>query len=420
MFRFCFSTCLIFLALSGAAFAEGGFDPVAATDQYLQSLSVEDKNRSDAYFEGGYWLILWNFVYMVGATLLILRYLLSVKIRDLAERTSRRIWLQVPTFVALFSLLEFVLYLPISIYENFYREHQYDLSNMSFGAWFGDEMISIVVGIIALSIGLSIFYPVIRKTGRNWWIWGTGVLSVMIVLMLVVSPVFIQPLFNEYTEMEDGPLKQEILSMAQANGIKTDHIYQVNESKQSDRISANVSGLFGTMRIALNDNLLNQSTPEEVKGVMAHEIGHYAMGQIYDMLIYFTLLFMFGFIFVDKTYSAMITRYGEKWQIRGLGDIAGWPVFLLLLGTYMFVMTPVLNGIIRTHESKADQFAINLTHQPDAFAAVAMKTSTYRKVDPGYWEELIFYDHPSPKSRVMMAMNWKAAMQQSGEVKTSD
>ncbi len=144
---------------------------------------------------------------------------------------------------------------------------------------------------------------------------------------------------------------------------------------------------------------------------MAHEIGHYAMGQIYEMLLYFAIIFMFGFLFVHWTFAGLLKRYGEGWQIRDIGDIAGWPVFMLLFGIYMFLMTPVLNGIVRSHEVKADQFAINLTHQPDAWATIAMKTSTYRKVNPGYWEEVIFYDHPSPRSRVWMAMNWKAAMQ---------
>ncbi len=209
MIRICLSVLLVFLSMTGWAIAGDVFDPVAATDQYINSITIEDKGRSDAYFEGGYWLILWNFIYMVGASLLILRYLFSVKIRDLAEKISKRIWIQIPLFVALFSVLEFVVYLPISIYENFYREHQYGLSNMALGEWFGDELKSHAVSIIMLSIGLSIFYPVIRKTGQRWWIWGTGVLFGMIVVMLVISPVFIAPLFNDYTEMEDGPLKQE-------------------------------------------------------------------------------------------------------------------------------------------------------------------------------------------------------------------
>jgi STE24 endopeptidase len=166
--------------------------------------------------------------------------------------------------------------------------------------------------------------------------------------------------------------------------------------------------MLGTTRISLNDNLLTRCTPEEIEAVMAHELGHYVLGHGVKMLLVFSWLLLLGFAFVHVAFSRALARWGSKWQIRGIGDIAGLPLFAALFAIYFAVMGPVVASVTRSSETEADQFSLSVARQPDGFATVALKLAEYRKLDPARWEEMLFYDHPSGRSRVAMAMRWKA------------
>ena len=279
---------------------------------------------------------------------------------------------------------------------------------MSFGGWFGEELTNLLVNVVLLTLLLLVIYFLIRKTKKYWWIWTSVVSTLFFVIVIFIYPVFIAPLFNTYTELPAGKVRSEILSLARANGIPTDHVYEFNASKQSKRISANVSGIGSTIRISLNDNLLNRCTPAEIKAVMAHEMGHYVLHHVQKLILYFGVLLFAGFWLVDITCSRLLKKWGQRWKISGMDDIGGLPLLMVVFSFYIFLAAPITNNITRTTESEADIFGLNASREPDGFARAAMMTSEYRKVDPGHWEEIIFYDHPSPHSRVLMAMKWKA------------
>jgi STE24 endopeptidase len=196
--------------------------------------------------------------------------------------------------------------------------------------------------------------------------------------------------------------------MARANSVPADNVYLFDASRQTKRISANVSGLGSTIRVSLNDNLLNRCTPAEVQSVMGHELGHYVLNHIPKMLLYFVLLIGSGLWFVDWAFHRLVNRDGMRWGIRDVADVAGLPLLAVLFSLYNFLATPVFSTIIRTQEQEADVFGLNAARQPDGFANVAMKLSEYRKINPSPWEEAIFFDHPSGHTRVLTAMRWKA------------
>lgn len=384
------------------------FDPVIATQEYLDTLSGEAKEKSDSYFEGGYWLLLWNVLYSIGVALIFLSFGLSSWIKKIATR-MKNVNLQNLIYIIFYMIFFYLLFFPLNIYENFFREHQYNLSNLTFGAWIGEEMKSLLVSIIFMSLILMIIYKLVRKVQQKWWLWAGFVSIVFLVIGLLIAPVFISPLFNEYQPMEEGHAKEEILSLARANQIPADDIYQFDASKQSNRISANVSGFANTTRISLNDNLLNRCDVPEIKAVMAHEMGHYVLNHIYEMLVYFGLILLIGFAFVNWSFLKIISsKWGAKWQIDCIADIKGLPLFAVLFTVFMFFATPVINNIIRSNEVEADMFGLNTAREPDGFASCAMKLSEYRKINPGKWEEIIFFDHPSGKTRVWSAMKWKS------------
>jgi STE24 endopeptidase len=301
-----------------------------------------------------------------------------------------------------------VLGFPLALYEGFFREQKYGLVNQTLGAWLAEQGIGMAVGAVLGGIAIMILYAILRRVQKSWWIWASVASVAMLFLLLALAPVYIAPLFNEYHTLDDPKLRDPILSLARANEIPAEQVYVFDASKQSKRVSANVSGALGTMRISLNDNLLNRCSPASVKAVMAHEMGHYVLNHVYKGLIEMGLVLTVGFAFCAWAFDRIIARRGEAWGIRSIADPAGLPLIVLLLSAYLFVMTPVTNTIIRTEEIEADAFGLNAAGEPDGFADASLMLSEYRKMRPGKWEEIVFYDHPSGYNRILMAMTWKA------------
>jgi STE24 endopeptidase len=196
--------------------------------------------------------------------------------------------------------------------------------------------------------------------------------------------------------------------MAHANGIAATEVWQMDASRQTTRISANVSGMFGTERITLNDNLLARASPAAVEAVMGHEIGHYVLNHVYEMLAYFAVIIAAGFALTAWGYERLAERYRTRWQVDGISDPAGLPLIALILGVYLFLLAPLLNTIVRTNEYESDIYGLNAARQPDGFAEAALLLGDYRKLDPSPLEEMIFFDHPSGRTRIRAAMQWKA------------
>jgi STE24 endopeptidase len=419
-----FLLALSFLATAPASFAQEtspaptalpapsiapGTDPATATRAWLDTVPADKKARSDAYFEGGYWLILWNVLLDLAISLLLLGTRISARMRDFAERTTRFKALQVALYAIPYLLLNFALSFPLTVYQRFYREHAYGLATQSFGPWFSELMIALFVSLIATTILLIVLYAVFRRAPNTWWLWATGVVALFLAFAIMISPVYIEPLFNKYKPLEDKKVSDSILAMAQANQIPVTQVYEVDASRQSNRVSANVAGFMNTTRIALNDNLLKQCTLPEIRSVMAHEMGHYVLNHITKFLITFTLVALIAFALAKWAFDAMVRRWGERWQVRGIADPAGLPLLALIFAAIAFLLTPINNTITRVSEVEADAFGVNTAREPDGFAKVALKLGTYRKLDPTPMEEFIFFDHPSGRARIRMAMDWKAA-----------
>jgi STE24 endopeptidase len=384
------------------------FDVDSATRAYMAQLSPEARARSDAYFEGGYWLQLWGLLYGLGVAWLLLGTRLSVRMRDAAEKVTRFRWVHTGLYAVQYIVLAAILSYPLTLYQDFFREHQYGLSNQSFGQWMRDGLVSLALSAVLGALALIIIYAVIRRASRSWWLWGAGVAIVFIVFLATIAPVYIAPLFNHYTPLPESQLKTQILSLARANGIPADNVYEFDASRQSKRISANVSGMFGTTRISLNDNLMNRSTPAEVRAVLGHEMGHYVLNHVYKALVFFGVVIVVGFAFVQWGFARVHARWGGRWGIRDVGDVAGLPLLVALFSIFAFVTTPVTNTITRSAEAEADAFGLNAAGEPDGFAEAAVQLSEYRKMHPGALEEFVFFDHPSGWNRIHRAMVWKA------------
>jgi Zn-dependent protease with chaperone function len=393
---------------AAASGASGSIDPAAATRAYLDQLPADQRARSDAYFEGGYWLQLWTFLWAAAIFLLLLHTGVSARMRDLAARATRIGALQTALYWTEFVIAVAVLSFPVSVYSDFIREHRYGLSNLSFGAWIGEELKGLAVSIVLGAFAMMALYAIVRRLPRTWWIWGAAVSIAFAAFGALIAPVLIVPLFNNPKKLEDARVVAPILSLARANGIHTGEVWEIDASKQSKRVSANVSGLFGTERITLNDNLLNRASLPEIEAVMGHEMGHYVLNHIHKGLMEIGIVIAVGYAVIAWLFERLRRRYEARWRVQDIGDVAGLPLAALLLSTYLFLLTPVLNSIVRAQEYEADLFGLNAAGKPDGFAQTALKLSEYRKLDPRPLEEMFFYDHPSGRTRIFAAMRWKA------------
>ena len=392
------------------------FDPVEATNTWLNTVPAEKRAKADAYFEGGYWLLLWNFLVGAAIGLFLLASKWSARLRDFAEHTMNFKTIQVAIYAVGYVLIVAVLSFPLTFYQFFLREHQYGFATQTFGPWFVEQLVGLVVGLVAATIALTVLYSVFRRAPKSWWLWGTLVAVVLSFIGNFIAPIYVEPLFNTYQPLTDPKIRDPILAMAQANQIPVKQVFEVDASRQTTRISANVAGLLGTTRIALNDNLLKQCTLPEIRAVMAHEMGHYVLNHGAKLTIYFGVVALFGFGIASIAFDWALRRWGTQWDVRGIADPAGLPLLMLIFVTFAFLMTPVLNSIVRITEREADQFGMNTSREPDGEAKIALKLGAYRKLDPSPLEEFIFFDHPSGRARIQMAMDWKAARLPAGNL----
>jgi STE24 endopeptidase len=384
------------------------FDAAAATNAYLAQIPADKTARSDAYFEGGYWMILWDFLYGAVIALLLLNLRWSARMRDLAERVTR--FKPVHTFVywLQYLVLTTILVFPLTVYEDYFREHKYGLATQTFGPWMGDQMKGLAVNLVLGGPLAMLLFGVVRRFPRTWWIWGAVVTNLFLIFTALISPVYVVPIFNKVTRLNDPKIVDPILSLARANGIPAKDVFQIDASRQTTRMSANVSGFANTMRITLNDNLLRRGSPEEIQAVMGHEMGHYVLNHVYKFIMFFLIVTVLAFAYLRWGLDWTLQRWGEKWQIRSVGDTAVLPLVVLLVSIFGFVITPVMNTFTRTQEYEADMYGLNTSRQPDGEAQADIHLGEYRKMNPGPIEEWIFFDHPSGRNRIYAAMRWKA------------
>jgi STE24 endopeptidase len=384
------------------------FNVQAATNAYLAQIPVAARARSDAYFEGGYWLMLGDFLLGLAVYWVLLRFGWSARMRDVAERLTRFPPLQTFIYWVQFILITSVLTFPLGVYEGYFREWKYGLATQTFGPWMVDQLKGLLLGILLGGLGAMALVGIVRRLPNTWHIWGTVATTAFTVLLVMIAPVFIQPMFNKITRLDDPKITQPILSMARANGIPATDVYQIDASRQTTRMSANVSGYGNTMRITLNDNLLRRGSPEEIQEVMGHEMGHYVLNHIPKDLLFFFVIFAIGFALLRWALNWCLARWGERWKIGAITDVAVIPLVFLLASIFFFVLTPIINTHIRTTELEADMYGLNASRQPDGAAQGAIHLGEYRKMSPGPLEEWIFYDHPSGRTRIYNAMRWKA------------
>ena len=379
------------------------FDTEAATNAYIDSLGSEALAQAAAYTAGNQWLMLWSLGVTIISTWLIIQsgILTSLSNKLSGSGAFNRAFRVSAAFVVLSAIIE----LPWTIYTSWYRQTQYEMTDQPLGDFLGQSGLGLALNAVVLGLLLATFYVLIKKAGRLWWAWFGGITASLMATMMLLGPVVIQPMFNEYSPIPEGDVKQAVEALAIEANIPTERVFMYDGSRQSNNFTANVSGIGSSARIAISDVALNEADLDEVKAVTGHEIGHYVSGHIWWVVFLLSAQVVIAFLLADRLFTPVARAFGADEDIQ---NPANAPVLILLVGVLMTVFQPFNNTLSRMNEADADRYSLETVGLPDGLASVLVKTAEYRDPRPAPLQELLFYTHPSVESRVRMAMEWKA------------
>jgi STE24 endopeptidase len=330
---------------------------------------------------------------------------LSARLRTLATRIGRRSFFVIALYALLFTVLTALLTLPLTYYEGFVREHAYHLSSQTPDKWWGDWLKGTAASAVGLSLVLWIPYFLLSRSPRRWWLYAGLAAIPVTTLMLIVTPLWIDPLFNRFGPMKDKQLESRILTLADRAGISGSRVYQVDKSVDTKTVNAYVTGLGSTKRIVLWDTMLAKLNPEQILFVMAHEMGHFVLRHTLATILGVTVVVLLSLYLVHRTAGKLIVRFSRRFGFHQLSDVASFPLFLLLGGFASFIFLPAVLALSRHLEHEADRFALEITRNNYAAATtfVRLQQENLAVPRPGRLYLLWRGSHPPLGERVDFA-----------------
>ncbi|NDE25738.1 MAG: M48 family peptidase [Betaproteobacteria bacterium] len=379
------------------------FDVQAATDNYINALGPEALARAAAYTAGSHWTLLWGFLISTAVAWLVIKLQVLDKLEDKLKHKS--LWLRSFAISGAYLFLSSLLTLPWTLYADWWREMSYGKTSQPLSDFLSQGSVSLLISTLLGGLFLSGVYFFIRRLGRYWWAWSGGLTAVTVSTLMMIGPLWIEPLFNKYTPLPPGEVREALEELAKQAKIQPDRIFVYNGSRQSNRFTANVSGLGSSARIAISDVTVTQASLDEVKAVTGHEIGHYVSGHVWNLIGTAVVLSMIFFYLTDAMFNIVARRLGCT---ASIAEPRGIAVLLVCISFLSLMAQPITNYVVRLGEIEADQYSYKAVNLPDAMASALVKTAEYRDPRPHPLQELIFYTHPSVEKRVRAAMEWKA------------
>ena len=379
------------------------FDVQAATDNYINALGPEALAKAAAYTSGSHWTMLWGFLISTAVAWLVIKSQVLDKIEG--KLSHRSLWFRSFAISAAYLVLSSLLVLPWTLYADWWRELAYGKTNQPLSDFLSQGFVMLIISSLFGGLFLSGIYFCIRRLGTYWWAWSGGVAAVAVTSMMLIGPIWIEPLFNKYTPLPQGEVREALEVLAKQANIQPDRIFVYDGSRQSNRFTANVSGLGSSARIAISDVALTSASLDEVKAVTGHEIGHYVSDHIWNLIGTAVLMSMIFFYLSNAMFMKVATLMGAK---ASIAEPRGVAVLLVCISFLSLLAQPVTNYVVRLGETEADQYSYKAVNLPDAMASALVKTAEYRDPRPHPLQELIFYTHPSVEKRVKAAMEWKA------------
>ena len=366
--RATFLCSLFLLAFCAAIEAQTTDTATQTTDHRAERVAVPDPTpEALSYYRSGNVLFVLGSVWDLLIPSLLLFAGVSARIRDWSRRRGRKWFFEIGLYFIVFTVIIFLVDLPLSYYQGFVRQHAYGLSNQTFGKWARDEVTGLLIGTVVGVLFMWVPYLLLSKSPRRWWLY-TGLLAIpFIVLAVLVQPIWIDPLFNKFGPMKDKTLEADILALADRAGIEGSRVFEVAKSEDTKAVNAYVAGFGGTKRIVLWDTILAKLNREQLLVVMGHEMGHYVLGHVWKSILALSALIILALYAVHRTSGWLIDRYRHRFGFSELSDVASLPLILVLFSLASLVVTPVALAMQRHFEHEADRFGLEITR--DNYAA---------------------------------------------------
>jgi Zn-dependent protease with chaperone function len=323
------------------------------------------------------------------------------------EKITRYKWLQAGIYLFWLTFFFTAINFPLS-YVRYRLSRDYNITVQTFSSWMRDQVVSFWEGIFIMWIVVIVLYMLIRKFQKWWWAIAWLLFIPFVFFMMYIQPVVIDPLYNEFTELQDKALEEKILDLAAESEIPAERVYEVNMAEKTNSINAYVTGVGGNSRIVLWDTLLTRLQDDEILFIMAHEMGHYVMNHVVVGIIGYIMFSFFAFYFVYWTAGKVINKWGRALKIYSIGQLASLPLLLLLVSLLLFAASPITNAVSRHQEHTADVYAIELTGKPEpaigAFQEITR--SSLSEVNPPALVKFLRYTHPPMVDRIAYLENY--------------
>jgi STE24 endopeptidase len=353
----------------------------------------------------------------IVGTIIPIAACLSLLISGASPRISRTLtsafgsyWLTVATYAIVFIIYLQLVEIPLRFYTGYIVDHDYGISTQRLRGWVGDELKEFGIAVGLGVLGVTTLYYLIRLTDL-WWLAASTLFALFSILLSIVLPYVIMPIFYKVTPLEDADLKVDLLGMSKKVGAKSVHnVLVADESRRSVRANAMFSGIGSSKAIVLFDTLLNNFTKRELKTVVAHELGHYVNKDIWKSALISGVMSIPPFFIADYVFKWA----GKNLNIFSISDPSGLPLIFTILVAVGFFLQPISNGFSRAIERKADEFALRVADDADAQASAERRLADMSlSVDtPQRLVEWFFYSHPCASRRVRLAEEWKTRSSQ--------
>lgn len=336
----------------------------------------------------------------LGLAVLLIMLLsgLSLELRKLVEGWTTSQWLVVPLYMTIFGGTYIILTLPMDVYAGYILPRKYGMLHQNFGAWLLDLLKGGLVASVLGFVLIQALYFGFRNLGEWWWLVGGLAYLLFVVVMVNLAPVVIMPLFNKFLPLENEELQHRILRLGEKTGARVKGVYTMDFSRRTSAANAFVTGIGNTRRVVLGDTLTQNYTPDEIEVIMAHELGHHVHGDIWRGIGLDSVVTLAGFYVANLVLQAGISGFG----FRDLGDVAAFPLFVLVMLGFSLVTMPLGNAFSRARENAADKYALEVTGSATAFISAMKKLANQNlaDADPPAWAVWLFYTHPPIRDRV--------------------
>lgn len=327
---------------------------------------------------------------------------LSARLRDFARRIGSKWYFALCIYFVGLLLLDYGVNWPVSYYLGFVRPHAYGLSEQTFAKWFGDSLKELAVSLVCGVVLLWVPYLLLKKSPRRWWLYAGLAMVPFYFFVMMLRPVVFDPLFNEFTPVENKALEAKVLALAERAGIHGSRVFEVKKSVDTKTVNAYVTGFMGTKRIVLWDTILDKLDEHELMFVVGHEMGHYALGHVVKGILFLSALTLVALYGIHRVGNALIARWQKRLGFDQLSDMASLPLLVLLINVFSLALTPIGFAYGRHLEHEADRFGLELTHYNHSAA-----TGFTRLLDedllvprPGFFYQFWRGTHPTVGERI--------------------